>query len=163
MSPQTPHRLYGKVWDPWVEGRETSCAELCTPLGNCPCPRAQFFGQERHQENWACLQGERSFTLSVLLWGTKAYGPSLSSSSLSFPITYWDSLVMVGRCREWGEGEALLLQWHKKKNCCKISGPWPLCTVSCLSLVGMGGRATANFSHRKALHFTFAKTAVHSC
>lgn len=101
-----------------------------------------------------------SFSPAVGYQGIWAF---IVSSSLSFPITYWDSLVMVGRCREWGEGEALLLQWHKKKNCCKISGPWPLCTVSCLSLVGMGGRATANFSHRKALHFTFAKTAVHSC
>lgn len=42
-------------------------------------------------------------------------------------------------------GEALLLKWYKK-NYSKISGPWPLCTVSCLSLVGIavgvGGRCS---------------------
>lgn len=34
LSPQTPWRLYGEVRDPWGEGREASCAELSTLLGN---------------------------------------------------------------------------------------------------------------------------------
>lgn len=139
MSPQTPHRLYGEVWDPWVEGRETSCAELCTPLGNCPCPRAQFFGQERHQENWACLQGERSFTLSVLLWGTKAYGPSLSPPHSPSQLLTGILWLWLGGVGSGERGKLYFYNGIKKKTAAKSRAPGPSAQSPVCLWLGWGG------------------------
>lgn len=54
------------------------------------CPNTQLRGLERPQENRAGVQGERSFTLSVLPWGYQGLWPFIV---LLFPLL---SIYLVG-------------------------------------------------------------------
>lgn len=52
-------------------------------------PSTQLRGLERPRENRAGVQGERSFTLSVLLWGYQGFWPVIVLRLLSGILWLW--------------------------------------------------------------------------